>query len=127
MRIGALIESAQRKELAPLQRKVLDYLEARGDEVFSYRDETLARNVNAKASAIGFTLWALHRKSLIGKQEVAGKVYFGSKQAIEELRASLGIRAEDVFERARLNLERIRERVGNIDVQGLLDEVRENN
>jgi hypothetical protein len=125
MKIDTLLESARNADLPPLQRKVLDYLEAHGDEVFSYRDVALARALDAKLSAVGFTLWALQQKGLIGKQAVAGKVYFGSKAAIEELRSSLGMPTGDPFERATENLTRIRSIVGNIDVQALLDEVRE--
>lgn len=124
MKIDSLLEPARPRDLPPLQRKVLDYLEARSDEVFSYRDETLVRTLKAKESAIGFTLWALNKQGLIGKQEVAGKVYFGSKKAIEALRASLGLPPDDGFERAGRNLERIRNEVGNINVRRLLDEVR---
>jgi hypothetical protein len=127
MKIAALIEQAQRTNLSPLKKDVLDYLEQHDDEVFRYQDAKLARDLKAKPSAIGFTLWALHRDGLVKKQKV-GKVYFfGSKQAIEELRTRLGIAAEDPFERATRNLERIRERVGEIDAVALLDEVREGN
>jgi hypothetical protein len=125
MQIAAVLELAERKELPPLQRKVLDYLETHNDEVFSYRDEKLARGVKAKASAVGFTLWALQKKNLIDRQKAAGKVYFGSKEAVRELRRKLGIADEDPFERVDRIREQIRQRHGNIDVLGLLDDVRE--
>jgi hypothetical protein len=125
VKVSALVELAQRERLPPLQRKVLSVLEQRENEVFEYRDEQLAEKTGGKASSIGYSLWALHKKRLIDKQVVAGKVYFGSKKAIGDLRARLGLQGEDPFERATRNLERIRERVGNIDTLALLDEVRE--
>jgi hypothetical protein len=125
MQIAAVLELAERKELPPLQRKVLDYLETHKNEVFSYRDEKLARGVKAKASAVGFTLWALQKKNLIDRQKAAGKVYFGSKEAVHQLRRKLGIADEDPFERVDRIREQIRQRHGNIDVLGLLDDVRE--
>ena len=126
MKIGVVLELAQREELPPLQRAVLDYLEAHGDEVFSYRDEKLIREVKSKASAIGFTLWTLHKKGLIEKEKVGRKVFFGSHDAIAELRRRAGATAEgDWFETARRNRERILRTHGYIDVLSLLDEVRE--
>jgi hypothetical protein len=94
MRIDAVLESAQRKELSPLHRKLLYYLEAHSDEVFTYRDDKLARDTKTKLSAVGFTLWALQKNGLIDKQAVARKVYFGSKDAISELRKRLGVSDE---------------------------------
>ena len=125
MKIAAVIEIARRKELPPLQKRVLEYIDSHEDEVFNYRDQKLADDLQAKASALGFTLWALNKKGLIEKQEAGGKVYFGSKRAVEELRRSLGRPSEDSYERAHRNLEHIREKVGNLDAQPLLDEVRE--
>lgn len=126
MKIGAVLELAQREELTPLQRAVLDYLETHGDEVFSYRDKKLIREVKSKASAIGFTLWALHKKGLIEKEKIGRKVFFGSRDAIAELRHRAGATAKgDWFETARRNREMILRKHGYIDVLALLDEVRE--
>jgi hypothetical protein len=125
MQVSALVERVQKGRLSPLQRKVLDYLEENPHEVFEYRDEVLAKAVGGKPSSIGFSLWALHKKGLIEKENAGGKVYFGSKDAIGQLRHQLGIAAVDPFERADRNRERIRQRHGNIDVLALLDEVRE--
>ena len=111
--------------LSPLQARVLAYIEEHGDEVFSYRDEAAAKQLSVKVSAFSFSLWALHRDGHIDREEVEGKVYFGSCEAIAELRARLGIAVpRDPFERARANLERIRSRVGNISAVELLDAVR---
>ena len=124
MKVRAVVEQAQRRRLPPLQRKVLGYIESHGEEVFTYRDTDLVRESNAKASAIGFTLWALHKQDLIGKQEVAGKMYFGSKGAISRLREQLGVGEEEAFVRADRNREHARQRHGQIDVGQLLDDVR---
>jgi len=127
MKIAAVIDLAQRRKLPPLQRKALEYMEARGDEVFGYRDEALIRDLGGNPAAVGFTLWALHEKGLIEKQKAGGKVYFGSKAAIEELRTRQGVATADVYEDARRNRERIRETIGNVDTLKILDEVREGN
>lgn len=125
MKVSSIVELARNQDLPPLQRNVLNYLDAHSDEVFRYRDAKLAKDLDAKWSALGFTLWALSKKGLIGRERVASKVYFGSKAAIEELREKLGIQADDPLERARRNRERIFARVGNIDTRRLLDDVRE--
>src|SRR3990170_6544391 len=125
MKIAELASRRRRGGLSPLKARVLQYLQERSDEVFTYRDERSAKHLSIKISAFSFTLWALHRDGLIGRQEVDGKVYFGSLQAIANLRAKLGIEEpREPFERARANLERIRARVGNIDTLELLDAVR---
>lgn len=126
MKIGAVLDHALGKGLTPLQKAVLEYMEAHSDEVFSYRDEKLVRGVKSKASAVGFTLWALHKKGLIEKEKVGRKVYFGSHDAIAELRQLTGApEDDDWFERARSNREAILQKHGYIDVLALLDEVRE--
>ncbi|HEU0073029.1 MAG TPA: hypothetical protein VFS30_03390 [Dehalococcoidia bacterium] len=126
MKIGEVIELAQRDSLTPLQKAVLEYMEAHDDEVFSYRDEKLIRDVKSKPSAVGFTLWALHKKGLIEKEKVGRKVYFGSNDAIAELRKRTAAPAEDDwFEKAGSNREAIFRKHGYVDVLALLDEVRE--
>ena len=126
MQISSVIELAQRNELPRLQKSVLEYLEARDDEVFAYRDEALARGVKAKASAVGFTLWALHKKGLIEKEKVGRRIFFGSHSAIAQLRLRTAAPVEgDWFERASRNREAILRKHGYINVLELLDEVRE--
>lgn len=92
MKIDELLKDAQRARLSPLKARILNYLEGHPDEVFSYRDEGLVKAVGAKPAAVGFTLWALHKDGLIEKQKVAGKVYFGSQQAVGEVRRRLKIK-----------------------------------
>jgi hypothetical protein len=125
MQVTALVEKAQIGKLSPLQRKVFTYLEDHPDEVFEYRDAELAAAVGGKPSSVGFSLWALQRKGLIEKESVGGKVYFGSRKAINALRQKLGAPSKDLLDRARRNRERIRQYAGNIDTLTLLDEVRE--
>jgi hypothetical protein len=113
-----------RGPLSPLKAKVLRFLEEHPDEVFPYRDRQLAASLGIKVSALSFTLWTLHREGLIDKQEVNGRVCFGSRRAITELRNRLGLTKQDPWERARVNRDRIWARTGNIDVLELLDAVR---
>ena len=125
MKIAELAGRRRRGRLSPLKARVFQYLQEHPDEVFPYRDERLAKQLSVKISAFSFTLWALHRDGLIDKQEVDGKVYFGSLKAIADLRAKLGVtEPQEPFGRARANLERIRARVGNINSLELLDAVR---
>jgi hypothetical protein len=127
MQISALLEAAEGEHLPPLQRKVLAYLDAHPDEVFSYRDEKLAAELGAKPSGIGFSLWTLRKAGLIDKETVAGKVYFGSSEAMRRLKRGLGRGQDDAFERMIANAERIRARVGNINTLAILDELRSHN
>ncbi len=125
MKIAELTSRRRRGGLSPLKARIFQYLQEHPDEVFSYRDERGAKQLSIKISAFSFTLWTLHRDGLIDKQEVDGKVYFGSLKAIADLRAKLGIAGpQEPFGRARANLERIRARVGNINTMELLDAVR---
>jgi hypothetical protein len=125
VKIADLASRRRRGRLSPLKAMLLQYLEDHLDEVVPYRDERLAEQLSMKVSAFSFTLWALHRDGLIHKQEVDGKVYFGSAKAIADLRAKLGMAQPlDPFGRAKTNLERIRARSGNINTQELLDAVR---
>jgi len=76
-------------QLAPLQQRVLSYLQKHNDEVFSYVDSAeLAKLIEHKGSArgIAFSLWALNTKGLIEKERIGRRVYFGSKSAITYLR-----------------------------------------
>ena len=124
MRIVALIENAQRERLPPLQQKVLKYLDEHVDDVFEYRDGQLTREVGGKPSSVGFSLWALHKRGLIDKETVSGKVYFGSREAIGKLRSGLGMTQREAFEDAVSNAEKIRERIGNVGSLEILDELR---
>jgi hypothetical protein len=126
MKVDAVLERSGGRKLSPLQRKVLEYVEEHKDEVFSYRDADLARDLSLKVSAVGFTLWSLHQRDLIAKAKVGGKVYFGSLGAVDQLeRRASEPPQEDWFERANRIREEIFRKHGYIDVLELLDEVRE--
>jgi hypothetical protein len=125
MKVDAVLERSGGRKLSPLQKKVLDYIEKHADEVFSYRDADLARDLSLKASAVGFTLWTLHDRDLIAKAKVGGKVYFGTKGAIGKLRRATEPQEEDWYERGNRIREEIFKKRGYINVLELLDEVRE--
>jgi hypothetical protein len=77
------------KRFPPLQRKVLDYLDAHPDEVFSNADaQELAKSIGYKDSINGirFSFKALDDKNLISKERLGRRVYFGTEKAISKLR-----------------------------------------
>jgi hypothetical protein len=124
MKISGLAKSSKGPRVAPLKRRVLEYVNSRPDEVFGYRDSDLTRELSIKPGALSFTLWSLTRDGLIGKTEVAGHVYFGSHKAIAELVRKAGGEADDPWARARRIRDRIYEREGYIDTLELLDAAR---
>ena len=76
-------------ELPPLQQRVLSYFQQHTDEVFSYKDaDELAKLIKHTGSprGVSFALWALDKKGVVDKERVGKRVYFGSKDAIAELR-----------------------------------------
>jgi len=85
MKIKEVLAEQRRSHLSPLKKKVLDYLEGHSDEVFRHGDGDLARALGESQSAVDWTLWWLEKNSYIGKERF-GRVFFGSKVAIDELR-----------------------------------------
>jgi predicted transcriptional regulator len=76
-------------ELPPLQQRVLSYFQEHKDEIFSYMDaKELAKLIkhNGSPRGVAFALWALDKKGVVDKERVGKRVYFGSKEAITELR-----------------------------------------
>lgn len=124
MKVANVVRQRRGTALPPLKAKALRYLEEHSDEVFPYRDENLCRALGIGPSALHWTLWWLHRNGFIEKEKVDGRVYFGSRRAIANLRRRLGVAKPDGFQRAKANAARIRSRVGNIDVLELIDAVR---
>src|SRR5215210_7214966 len=114
MKIETVAHLTATETKRPLKDEVLKYLEEHPDEVFRYRDQDLARELNAKLSALGFTLWWLENKGLIDKETVDGRVYFGSRAAIDKLRATTK-QEGGWLERANRNRERIFKRIGYVD------------
>lgn len=128
MKIVELLKQEQRARLSPLKARTLDFLERHPDEVFTYHDPDLVASVRAKPSAVGFTLWWLERNGLIGKEKVAGRVYFGSRKAIDTLRRQNGYQGRgkrpdspDPLAQARVVRERIQQRAGTINSLSLLE------
>lgn len=124
MKVSALASRPRQGPLPPLAARVLQHLEAHPDEVYSYRDESLARSLDVKVTALNWTLWWLHRHGFIDREKVDGRIYFGCRRAVAELCRRLGIERSDPFQRARANAERIRLRVGNVGSLEFLDALR---
>ena len=84
---------AQSRDLPPLQRKVLGYLESHPDEVYCFGPEgerELAEKVqHPNSNAMAWVLWALHKTALIDREKIGGRYYYGSKKAIATVRARL--------------------------------------
>ena len=97
-------------------------------ETFGHQKDTalgeLTAGVGGKPSSVGFSLWALYKRGLIGREKVRGKVYFGSRDAIASLRQGLGPAPDKAFEKAIANAEKIRKRIGKVGSLDLLDELR---
>ena len=85
MKIAQVVQDQRKANLSPLKRKVLDYLDEHDDEVFRYGDEILTDAMRpASPSAVNWTLWWLVKNDHASQMK-AGRVYFGSKKAVEEL------------------------------------------
>jgi hypothetical protein len=85
MRIEDVVRNRDRDNLSPLKRRVLEYLEARPEEVFPNSDPALVKAVGGQLSSTNWTLWWLESKGFIAKAGV-GRVYFGSHEAVAELK-----------------------------------------
>ena len=84
--------------LSPLPKKVYAYLSQHNDEVFSWCDgQELAKLIDHSGSyhSVSFSLWVLYRKGYIDKMRLGRLVYFGSKDAISELRKKKDRSADD--------------------------------
>lgn len=124
MKVADAARQAARRRISPLKARVLDYIQERPDEVYTYRDPDLIAALGIKPGALSFTLWSLERDGLIEKAEVNGQVFFGSPAAVAGLRQGPGVEPGDWLESVRTVRQQIWERTGKIDVIALLDEVR---
>ena len=90
-KIDEVIRRASTGNLAPMQRTVLQELEKRPDEVFTVGDPSFAQVFpKMNKNGIDWSLWALHKKGLIGKHKVKGdRTYYGSHAAVSELKKRL--------------------------------------
>lgn len=85
-KINEVIQSYQ---LPSLNKEILDYFQRHSDEIFSAGDaESLGRTLNYSGShrEIIHAFWDLYEKELVSKERVGKWVYFGSKEAIDELK-----------------------------------------
>ncbi len=79
-----------RSSLPPLQKKVLAFFERHKGEAFIYHDPELLKELHGeKASALGWTMWALEKKTFLAKRKVGRKTYFGLPEDINKLDAGL--------------------------------------
>ena len=76
-------------KVPPLKQRILHYLLTHSDEVFSYDDFAQLRslvNHNGWARDLIYSLWELHQQGQIESERLGSRIYFGSKDAIAELR-----------------------------------------
>ena len=80
------------EEALPLQRRLLDYLEANPGEVFCGADAPeLAKKLGGEHPAsVEWAMWAMNRIGLLGSEHVGRHLYVGSHTAIKKLRAKKG-------------------------------------
>ena len=82
-KVIALVEEAK---LSSSQDKVLEFLRLHPYEVFSIKEEDkIAQDLGMNRNNVGWCLWSLEKKRLIGKRRIGRKVYYGSLEAIEHL------------------------------------------
>jgi hypothetical protein len=85
-KISEVIQSYQ---LPSLNKEILDYFQSHSDEIFSAGDaESLGKLLNYSCNhrEIVHAFWDLYEKELVSKERVGKWVYFGSKEAIDELK-----------------------------------------
>ncbi len=76
-------------QLPPLQQKIYAYLQQHKDEVYSYMDAEELSNLikhNGSPRGVAFALWALDKKGMLDKERMGRRVYFGSREAIKQIR-----------------------------------------
>ena len=81
-----VIALAGEANLSPSQDKILEFLKLHPYEVFSIKEEEkIAQELGMNRNNVGWCLWALEKKRLIGKRRMGRKVYYGSLEAIGNL------------------------------------------
>ena len=82
-KVIALVEEAR---LSSSQDKIVEFLKLHPYEVFCIKEEDkIARDLGMNRNNVGWCLWSLEKKHLIGKRRIGRKVYYGSLEAIEHL------------------------------------------
>jgi hypothetical protein len=72
------------------EEKIHNYIILHPDEVYEYYDETLHKEFpELQEDSVNWYLWNLAKEKRIGKINIGRRVYFGSNEAIEELRKKL--------------------------------------
>lgn len=72
------------------EAKIHKYIIQHADEVFEYWDEDLRKAFpELNQNTTDWVLWNLSNKKKIGKVKIGRRVYFGSNEAIEDLRKRL--------------------------------------
>ena len=86
-KVIALVEEPK---LSYSQDKILEFLRLHPYEVFSIKEEDkIAQDLGMNSNNVGWCLWALEKKRLIGKRRIGRKVYYGSFEAIKHLKKEL--------------------------------------
>jgi len=81
---------AKEGSLSPSQDKLLEFLKLHPYEVFAIREQgKIAEALGMNKNNVGWCLWALEKKHLIGKRRIGRKVYYGSLEAISNLEKEL--------------------------------------
>lgn len=81
-----VIALAGEANLSPSQDKLLEFLKLHPYEVFAIKEEEkIAQELGMNKNNVGWCLWALEKKRLIGKRRIGRKVYYGSLEAIDHL------------------------------------------
>ncbi len=81
-----VIALAGEANLSPSQDKILEFLRLHPYEVFAIKEEEkIAQALGMNRNNVGWCLWALEKKRLIGKRRMGRKVYYGSLEAINNL------------------------------------------
>lgn len=81
-----VLSLAAESTLSPSQDKILGFLKLHPYEVFAVKeDQNIAQTLGMNKNNVGWCLWALEKKHLIGKRRIGRKVYYGSLEAINHL------------------------------------------
>jgi hypothetical protein len=91
MKIDKLVDNLE-KDLKGMtvEEKIYKYITEHPDEVFEYWDEDLLKAFpDVNQNTTDWVLWNLAKEKRIGRIKIGRRVYFGSNEAIEELRKKL--------------------------------------
>ena len=73
-----------------IEGTLFNYIKLHPDEVYGYYDETLHKEFpKMNQDTLNWSLWNLAKDKRIGKFKIGRRAYYGSNEAIEELRKRL--------------------------------------